>query len=242
MTVEQIQRALVLRGYDLGPWGPLKDGVDGKMGAKTITAIRAFQKASGLPETGVVDAATAVLLSAATSAPSLVPTSWMPAGRLERIICHWTAGAHKASGLDRSHYHILIEGDGNLVRGTHPISANGIGASGPRASHTLSCNTGSIGVSLCCMRGAVERPFNPGPSPMTAIQWQRLAQVCADLCRRYAIQVTERTVLSHAEVQPTLKIPQRGKWDFTWRAGMAAPGNPVKVGDELRHAVFSLMK
>lgn len=241
MTPEQIQRALVARGYDLGPWGPNKDGVDGQMGAKTITALRAFQKANGLAETGVVDALTAVKL-AAPLAQSIVPALWMPAARLERVICHWSAGAYKASGLDKTHYHLIVEGDGNLVRGVHPISANGIGATGSRASHTLNCNTGSIGVSLACMAGAVERPFNPGRSPMTPTQWATLPRVVADLCRRYGIPVTERTVLSHAEVEPTLKIRQRGKWDFTWRPGMAAPGNPVKVGDELRHAVFNLMK
>ncbi|PLU82213.1 N-acetylmuramoyl-L-alanine amidase, partial [Sinorhizobium medicae] len=40
----------------------------------------------------------------------------MPAAKMGRIICHWTAGAHKASDFDRGHYHILIEDDGKLVR------------------------------------------------------------------------------------------------------------------------------
>ena len=241
MTVEEIQRRLVERGYDLGTWGPQKDGVDGRMGPTTITALRAFQKANGLPETGVVDGMTAVKLTAPLP-QSIVPASWMPNGRLERVICHWSGGAHNASGLDRTHYHLIVEGDGNLVRGMWPISANGIGMAGKRANHTLNCNTGSIGVSLACMAGAVERPFDPGKFPMTAVQWQTLPRVVADLCRRYAIPVTERTVLSHAEVQPTLGIRQRQKWDYSWRHGMAAPGNPIQVGDELRHAVFRRMR
>lgn len=240
MRTDEIQRRLVDRGYDLGPWGPQKDGVDGQMGNATITALKAFQKASGLPETGVVDVLTAAKLTAPLP-QSVVPASWMPDARLERIVCHWSAGAHKASGLDKTHYHLIIEGDGNLVKGMWPISANGIGKAGKRANHTLNLNTGSIGVSLACMAGATERPWNPGKFPMTAVQWATLARVCADLCRRYNIPVTERTVLSHAEVEPTLKIKQRGKWDFSWRHGMAAPGNPVKVGDELRRAVFRLM-
>lgn len=30
---------------------------------------------------------------------------------------HWTAGNHKANAKDRSHYHVLIEGDGAIVYG-----------------------------------------------------------------------------------------------------------------------------
>jgi hypothetical protein len=232
---------LLARGYDLGPFGPLKNGVDGRLGGRTSVALRAFQKSRGLPETGLPDALTAIALSAPTP-QSIVPASWMPDARLERIICHWSAGTHKASGLDRTHYHIVIEGDGNLVRGMWPISANGIGKAGKRANHTLNLNTGSIGVSLACMAGAIERPFNAGRFPMTATQWATLPRVVADLCRRYGIPVTQRTVLSHAEVQPTLGVRQRAKWDVAWRVGMAAPGNPVAVGDELRHAVFNLLK
>lgn len=241
MTPEQIQRFLVTRGYDLGRSGPQGDGVDGQMGPRSIAALRAFQKANGLPETGVVDAITAAKLTAPLPL-SIVPASWMPDARLERVICHWSGGAHKASGLDRTHYHIIIEGDGNLVRGMWPISANGIGKAGKRANHTLNCNTGSIGVSLACMAGATERPWNAGRFPMTPVQWATLPRVVADLCRRYGIPVTGRTVLSHAEVQPTLGIQQRQKWDYSWRPGMAAPGNPVAVGDELRHAVFNILK
>lgn len=70
---------------------------------------------------------------------------------MRRIVCHWTAGSHKASALDRTHYHILIEDDGNLVRGTHPISDNVSTADGNYAAHTRRLNTGSIGVSVCCM-------------------------------------------------------------------------------------------
>ena len=40
--------------------------------------------------------------------------------------------------------------------------------------------------------------------------------------------------MSHAEVQPTLKIAQRGKWDIIWLPGMTQPGDPVRVGDHIR--------
>lgn len=117
------------------------------------------------------------------------------------------------------------------------ISANGIGGTGARASHTLNCNTGSIGVSLCCMAGAVESPFKAGKAPMTREQWDKLAHVVADLCRRYDIPVTRKTVLSHAEVQGTLGIKQRGKGDFTRLAFDPVLKGAKACGNALRPAV-----
>ena len=137
----------------------------------------------------------------------------MPACEMARVVLHWTAGAHKASALDKEHYHVLVEGDGTVVYGTHPIDANAKPAREPRASHTRNLNTGSIGVSLCCMRDAVERPFSAGPSPMTITQWQVAAEVVAELCAKYNIAVTPRTVLAHGEVQAVLGVAQLQKWD-----------------------------
>jgi uncharacterized protein (TIGR02594 family) len=48
MTVAEIQRALIARGYDLGP-----AGADGDAGPKTIAAVTAFQKAAGLVADGI---------------------------------------------------------------------------------------------------------------------------------------------------------------------------------------------
>jgi hypothetical protein len=49
MVVTEIQRALIARGYDLGP-----SGADGRSGAKTQAAIKAFQVANGLTPDGKV--------------------------------------------------------------------------------------------------------------------------------------------------------------------------------------------
>lgn len=157
---------------------------------------------------------------------------------MERIIVHWSAGTHTVSALDRQHYHYIIDGNGAVHKGDHPVSANaGPLVSGRYAAHTLNANTGSIGVALAAMVGAVERPFNAGRHPITPAQVDALARLCADLCRDYAIPVTRKTVLTHAEVQPTLGIAQRGKWDISWLPGMSAPGNPVTVGDMIRARV-----
>ncbi|WP_428412306.1 peptidoglycan recognition protein family protein [Pararhizobium sp.] len=150
-----------------------------------------------------------------TATLQALPAGWLPAAKMQRVICHWTAGHHKASEDDKAHYHILIEDDGDVIRGKPTIDLNAAPAKKGYAAHTLNCNTGSIGVSLCCMALATESPFNPGKAPMTKAQWDKLAVVVADLCRFYGIPVTPKTVLSHAEVQGTLGITQRGKWDFT---------------------------
>ncbi len=159
---------------------------------------------------------------------------------MERIIIHWSAGTHTVSALDRQHYHYIIDDDGDVHAGDHPVSANrGPLVSGRYAAHTLNCNTGSIGVALAAMAGAVERPFSAGRYPITPAQVDALVALCADLCRTYDIPVSRRTVLTHAEVQPTLGITQRGKWDITWLPGMAGPGAPVAVGDMIRARILA---
>ncbi|TPE42927.1 peptidoglycan recognition protein family protein, partial [Amaricoccus solimangrovi] len=95
-----------------------------------------------------------------------------------------------------------------------------------------------IGVALCGMVGAVEAPFSPGLHPINELQLRAAAQLVADLCGRYGIPVTPRTVLTHAEVQPTLGIAQRGKWDIArlpWRPDLVGPR---PVGDYIRQLVL----
>lgn len=167
---------------------------------------------------------------------------WLPSAVMQRVILHWTAGTHTASELDRSHYHVLVQGDGTLVRGRPSISGNSlVSPVGLRASHTLNCNTGSIGVSLCCMAGAVERPFSSGKFPMTRAQWEKVAYVIADLCERYDIRVSPKTVLSHAEVQKNLDIRQRGKWDVARLSFDESIVGATACGDEMRRMVIDLL-
>lgn len=225
-TALDVQRALLARGFDIGP-----SGADGDIGPATLSAI--LSALERIPQT--------IPISPPSMPIGVVPADWMPWGKMERIIIHWSAGGHKASALDKQHYHIIIEGDGSLVRGDHEITDNISSADGDYAAHTRSCNSGSIGVSLAAMAGAVESPFNPGKQPITAAQMDKLPLVLADLCRRYTINVTPRTVLSHAEVQKTLGIAQNGKWDIAWVPGMAKPGSAHAIGDEFRAATKALL-
>jgi N-acetyl-anhydromuramyl-L-alanine amidase AmpD len=153
---------------------------------------------------------------------------------LRRIVLHWSAGGNVPTSLERKHYHFCVGGDGQVVAGIHPPESNIRPVRGQYAAHTLKLNTGSIGVSMSGMAGAVERPFNPGRAPLTERQVEAFVQLVARLCRQYRIPVTRETVLSHAEVWPTLKVRQKGKWDIAWLPGMTAPADPVVVGDRLR--------
>ena len=169
-----------------------------------------------------------------------LPDTWKPPANMKRIILHWTAGGHKASGLDRHHYHIMVEDDGNLVLGKFSIKANENPVSGGYAPHTRGTNTGSIGISVCCMRDAKESPFNPGPSPMTKVQWDTMMAVAADLCRTYDIAVTPQTVLGHGEVQKNLGNKQTGKWD-PMKLPWDKAASKQEVGEKMRAQVSALL-
>ena len=65
--VEKAQKALKQAGHDPGP-------IDGVMGDQTSAALRAYQKAQGLGETGQLDEATSAKLGAGSAkSPSASP-------------------------------------------------------------------------------------------------------------------------------------------------------------------------
>lgn len=169
-----------------------------------------------------------------------VPTDWMPPASMKRIHVHWTGGAHRANALDKNSYHVLIEGDGNLVRGNKSIKLNEV-SSNRMAMHTRAANTGAIGVSMCCMLNAVESPFNAGGAPMTRVQWDVAMAAIGELARFYNIPLTDKTILTHAEVQPNLGIQQAGKWDITRLSFDPSTQGVRAVGDRMRNEVAVAM-
>lgn len=239
-TTLDVQRRLLELGYKLP-----KYGADGMAGNETAEALRSFQRDNGIPATGRIDAATLAEMFPAGEdqppSPVIVPSNWMPMVPMQRIVVHWTAGSHKATEFDRHHYHILIEGDGTVIRGIPTIDLNQSPVRGGYAAHTLNCNSGSIGVSLCCMAGAKESPFNAGIAPMTRTQWDKLPHVLATLCERYNIPVTPKTVLSHAEVQTNLGITQKGKWDIARLAFDSSVVGAKACGDIFRKRTLELL-
>ena len=164
---------------------------------------------------------------------------------MDGIILHWTAGADGVTHHEADSYNFLIGRDGTILAGKHPpeaqTPANVAKGTGFYAAHTRHANTNRIGVALDAMGDANERPFRAGRFPITELQLDVLVTFVADLCLKYRIPVTRRTVLSHAEVQPTLGIRQNGKWDISWLPGMDAPGDPVAVGDQLRARILAAM-
>ncbi len=161
---------------------------------------------------------------------------------LKRIHLHWTAGGYMPSALDLTHYHFVIDGNGREHAGKLPPEANLNTLDGSYVAHTLGANTGAIGISVCCMAGAIERPFSWGKAPMKAVQVDALCALAARLAIKYGIPNRRDTILTHAEVQRTLGIAQRGKWDITVLPGNAIPGDAIDVGDLLRMKIKGLMK
>jgi hypothetical protein len=153
---------------------------------------------------------------------------------LIRIILHWTGGGPVASALDKKHYHFLYEQSGRVVRGEQPAEENIRTNDHIYAPHTFQLNTGSIGVAFCGMAQAQPSPFWAGPHPLTEVQIEAGCRHVAGLARRYGIPLTRRTILTHAEVQPTLGVRQKGKWDIRWLPTMTAIGGAIEVGDQLR--------
>lgn len=175
--------------------------------------------------------------------PRVVPETWMPNVKMERIHLHWTAGGNKANSTDKNAYHILIEGDGSLVLGNRSIKENAHPRTSRYAKHTKDANTGAIGVSLCCMAGKKisESTYNKSTAPMTRTQWEKSFEVIADLAEKYDILVTPTTILTHAEVEPNLKIKQDGKWDITRLSFDASLKGYWDIGVEMRSQVAALL-
>jgi len=63
-----IQASLFVIGYDLGTYGPNKNGVDGHIGPVTEKAIQEFQRTAGLNPTGKMDEQTMSALDLAVEA------------------------------------------------------------------------------------------------------------------------------------------------------------------------------
>lgn len=227
-TVLEVQRALLARGFDVGKAGP-----DGLIGPSTLNAI--MQSLANDPVIG------GVVPMPAPKPLEVLPADWLPWAQMHRIIGHWTAGTNTVSVLDLEHYHIIVDGTGKPVRGKPSIALNQAPVKSGYAAHTLNCNSGSIGVSLAGMAGAVQSPLKVGKHPINKAQWDTMIQVMAQLARRYSIPVTPATILTHAEVQATLGIKQKGKWDIAVLPFDLSKNTAAKVGNAMRAAVTALL-
>ncbi len=163
------------------------------------------------------------------------------AGGLRRIILHWTAGAYSV-GDAVNHYHGIIDRYGFLVPGKLRPEDNIDTTDGIYTPHALNANTGAIGLAVAAMHNAQGWPaFKWGNYPLLPIQIDGLVREAAKYARTYGIPVTRRTILTHAEVEPTLGIKQNGKWDIRVLPGMTRVQDPIIIGDMLRERISALM-
>lgn len=172
---------------------------------------------------------------------TMIPLDWLPSVPMQRIHWHWTAGNTSPSALDRQHYHLLVDTDGRWHKGRPGIELNSGSLRPGYAAHTRSANSNAIGIACCGMAGAREVPFDAGRAPLTEAQIQSLIAGTAEVALRYRIAPSRRTMLSHAEVQRTLGIAQRAKWDIARLPHMPELKGAHAVGDWLRDAVRQRM-
>lgn len=204
-TTRDVQARCAALGHDPGP-------IDGMRGPRTQTAISA-----------------ALADRQGRSVSDLFHISG-----LHRVHWHWTAGAEGIIRLELKHYNEVIDHDASVHDGWFRPEAQANYRIGRAASHTLNANTGAIGLAVDAMAGASEVPFRRGSAPLNWLQIEALAERTAEHCLAYDIPVSRFSTLSHAEIQPTLGIRQRRKWDITWLPDMDGPGDAIEVGDRLR--------
>jgi len=162
-------------------------------------------------------------------------------GSMKRTISHWTGGGGRANNVDKAAYHRITEFDGNVVHGKEEIEDNIVTSDGDYAAHTRNLNTGSIGVAMAGMAGAKEYPLEFGASPINRTQFEAHCKLLAELHTAYGIPVTNRTCLTHAEVEPTLGVKQKNKWDITVLQFEPDIRGAIPVGDYMRSRVKSYM-
>lgn len=157
---------------------------------------------------------------------------------------HHTGGAYTANTIDLNSYHRLTQGDGSIVSGKWSILDNAAGRirKGQYAAHTLNANTGKIGLAMCAMGGGEWR--DPRTCKFFPVKEQVDAFIAeaARLCRTWDIKVTRKTVLTHAEVQETLGIRQKNKWDFDYDPyAVLDTRDPIEIGDMIREKISAQM-
>lgn len=140
-------------------------------------------------------------------ADRVIPKLWLPpSSGVKRVVMHWTAGNYTPNWLDRAHYHFVVTGKGEILKGPR--------APGKYLPHIRNLNTGSVGLSLCAMRNAdKERKRGVYSVPLTEVQWERACQAAADILAAYGLTLSERTLLCHSEAERVYGVTQAGKWD-----------------------------
>ena len=149
-------------------------------------------------------------------------------GQITHLYLHWTAGRYQQFFDD---YHLNLDGEGQLYQTCNRFT--------DLKAHTYQRNSGAIGIALCCALDASwngEKPYL-GTYPPTIKQLQNVAKVVAVLCTALGIEITEQSVMTHAEAAALDGYgPGSGdrdtRWDLAWVQD--ASGNLCPGGELLR--------
>ena len=117
---------------------------------------------------------------------------------MKRIIIHWTAGGYYPTEYEKEHYHFLIDKDGIIHNGKFRPEDNEICILGKYAAHTGGGNTVSIGFAICVMAGFINK-LSVGKYPILKKQFEKTMEFCASLVKKYNLEVTPQSVLTHYE-------------------------------------------
>lgn len=131
--------------------------------------------------------------------PSIPSLRELPAPP-RRIILHWTGGGPRANSVDRKAYHYVVEHDGNIVQGVHPVAHNMQRTWGDNyARHTGGMNSFSVGISFAGMMNSVSA-MNPGPAPLKPGQVMAGLRFAAECCMAWNLDPLDpRQVFHHRE-------------------------------------------
>lgn len=148
--------------------------------------------------------------------------------KLYRICIHHTAGTYKPNVTDLSHYHFLIDSEGNIHKGKFEPEDNIDCKDGKYAEHCALGNTGAIGVAYCGNRG-------DGKYPLTKKQLEAGFKLCAELVLKYNIMIAPATVYTHMEYDKL--HAHKGKIDIEKLPQYAVYGY-TQVGNFIRNKVL----
>lgn len=164
-----------------------------------------------------------------------------PSG-IKRIHWHWTGGSYNVTWQTAKHYNYVFDEKGKLYGGQPVLDQARYRAGVYGASHTLMANTGAVGLSVAGMAGANviwgSGVVYQGKYPITWDSIDAMLKKTVELCKEYDIKPSAWTTLSHAEVEDTLNIRQRAKWDLRVLPESTQLLSAKECGDILRERLL----
>lgn len=154
-------------------------------------------------------------------------------GKIDHIYIHHTAGTYKMNDLEKSHYHICIEGNGTVKINSELDELK---------SHTWRRNSGAIGIAICCAAGAIcyrDENIVWGNYPPKTVQIETMAEVVAILCKYLELPIDRLHVLTHDEVAVIDNYDIHSsdpdcRWDLRWLADPGTHEQHKRGGDVIR--------